>query len=349
MGQKITDYPNEQTLFDESDKFDISAKIVGGYESKWYSPATLFANVYNYIQNLFVKEFVVDRATAIDLQDTGALIRYAKYIITDSAVTGGFPIVVYAVTNNKLSEFGYLLRTYGVGPFSPNPACFFYDVNFDTIRHSDSTFSESKFQLALYYNGGYFTRGQTIEINDADQGLVRVVAINENSTSSAATLLGFQNGGTSPNVTGYHGNYDNITDVFVHDIVHFRREIDASIINTGTGAMGVSVAIDECLLPPAGYAWEVLSANVWRQAGSSYGTNPIISVGYQSILKFQYWDNSIHLLRFTPENWTNLTRIDNTTSKCIVEDERLTVNISNVSLTGTGRIVVHGTARLMKK
>jgi hypothetical protein len=175
------------------------------------------------------------------------------------------------------------------------------------------------------------------------------VAIDENSTSSAATLLGFQDGGSNPNVTGYHGNYDNVTDVFVHDIVHFRTQIADTIINTGTGSIGVNVDIDECPLPPAGYAWEVLSANVWREAGSTYGTSPVISVGYASLNKGQYLDSTFHFLRQTVQQWGLLTRNDGGLVLNIIEDEKLIVNIKSVSATGSGRIVVHGTARLMKK
>lgn len=345
MGQKITDYPNEATDFTTDDKFDISQDNGGGsYESKWYSPLTLYKSVKFYLYDYFMPFFEVDIATMIALIAANDVVPNGRYHITDS-VHGA--LYVYGVKTNTITEFAYLEREFDY--WMPS-AVGRYNLNSDIFLPADSTITDSHFSLLLRYLGGYFSRGMNIDINDAAQfpsQEVRLYCIDENRTSSAAIMMGSQDGGTTPSQTGYFGNYDAVNDIFVHDIVHFRTEVSSAIINTGT--VVASVDIPECPLPPAGYAWEVLSANVWREAGSGYGTGALIQVGNFSLGRGQYWDNGVHYLRYTAENWAQLNRNDQGTNKTMLEDEKLKVFVTSVTATGTGKIVVHGTARLMKK
>jgi hypothetical protein len=345
MAGKITEYPNQATSFGVDDKFDISQKTgVSTYQSRWYSPATLYAMVVAFITSLFVRQFTLSRASLQSLISSNGLIVNAKYII-NNAEGGTKYIVVYATSVNTITEYCYLLNNPGVSFLYSSVGR--YNITSDEFYPVDNISADGHLTLLLYFNGGYFKRGQTIELSDAQQGAVRVFTTDSNSTSVAAMLPGNQDGGNTPDVQGYWGKYDPINDVFVHDIVHFRTEIVAAIINTATSP--IDVDIEECPRPPSGYAWEVLSANVDRDSGTSYGASALIQVGFASIGRGQFWDSGLSILNQTIQIWRQLKKNDQSTNRTMVEDAKLSVIIENVSATGTGNIVVHGTARLMKK
>jgi hypothetical protein len=341
MGQKITDYPNEAVEFTTDDKFDVSQfDGASAYESKWYNIITLMKTVRSYMTFDFVRCFEYDMASMISIIGSGEIIVNARYKIIDSSYG---KLIVYGVGPNMITEFAYLNRDGNVFDYFKSSPVGRYDLNSDIFYPADSTITESKFQLLLRYLGGYFSRGMSIDINDSDQfgsQDLRLYFIDENRSSSAAIFMGSQDGGTSPNKTGYFGNYDVANDVFIHDIVHFRTEISAAQINSG-----VEVPVVECPLPPVGYCWEVLSANLWRQAGATYGVGAAIELGIFSTGRALYSNDSLIVGLGT--GWRNMIR-DASTSNIYAEDQPLEVRSFNVSLVGTGKCVVHGTARLMK-
>jgi hypothetical protein len=343
MAGKITEYPNQATEFDADDKFDVSAKTgVSTYQSKWYSPATLYNQVVNFITDLFVKQITVDRATMMTLISTSSVIPNARYEITD-AEAAFFKIIVYGISPNKITDYCYILRpstSFFVFDYSSVGR---YDIASDIVYFNDYTVVDGYGQLALRYYSSLFRVGQTIEINDAAQGKVRVFVTDKDSTSTAAFMPGNQNL-VDANIEGYWGRYNAAEDVFVHDIVHFRTEVDSATINTATSTIDIDII--ECPKPPLGYAWEVLSANVSRELGDSYGAG-LVEVGIATLTRGQYTSNSI--LNLGAETWRQIKANDTSTSITIIEDERLSVILSGVSATGTGDIVVYGTARLMKK
>lgn len=345
MAGKITEYPNQATSFGVDDKFDISQKTgVSTYQSRWFSPATLYAMVVAFITSLFVRQFTLTRASLQSLISSSNLIINAKYIITD-AEGATQEVVVYATSVNTITDYCYLLSNPG-GAFIYSSVGR-YDIIWDIFYPVDNISISNYLSLLLYFNGGYFKKGQTFELSDAAQGAVRVFTTDSNSTSVAAMMPGNQDGGNTPDVQGYWGKYDPINDVFVHDIVHFRTEIDAATINTATSLIEVDIV--ECPKPPVGYAWEVLSANVDRDSGTSYGASALIQVGNASFGRGQFWDNVLSILNQTVQVWRQLKRNDQTTNTTIIEDEKLVVMLDFVTATGSGDIRVHGTARLMKK
>jgi hypothetical protein len=315
MSGKITEYPNQATSFGVDDKFDVSQKTgVSTYQSRWFSPATLYAQIIAFISGYFVRQLTMSRADLQALISTNSLIINTKYIINDAEGATKY-VAVYATSVNTITDYCYIFNN-SLIPFYYSSVGR-YDIVSDVFYPVDTISEDGYFSLLLYFNGGYFKKGQTIEINNSAQGKVSVFSTDSNSTSVAAMMPGNQDGGNTPDVQGYWGKYDPINDVFVHDIVHFRTEVRESAINAGT-----PVPVDECSLPPVGYCWEILSANIYREAGDSYGVGAGIEIGILATGRNLYANNTI--LEGLGAGWRNMLKNDSA-SNIYKEDQPLEI------------------------